>query len=290
MKKKILGLSVLFLVYVFAVLIGYFSFFLLKDYIHFLLNILIADVIATVFVWLMGVIFKTPSMYDPYWSVQSFFIYLGLLFHFHNWNIFTTMALVVVVIYSIRLTANFIIGFHDLSYVDWRYRMLKEKSGRWFQVVNLLGICMFPTMVIYTASLPLMVYASLPFETYSYIDMIGLGVVLFGVLLELISDHQMKVFIKNRTSREEVINIGLWSYSRHPNYLGEILIWFGIAMVLIVHRFGYWYLASGAFINLLMFIFISISMEEKHMKEYKPGLSRYIESTHMLLIMPKKKG
>ena len=217
-------------------------------------------------------------------------IYIGLLFYFNNWNIFTILPLVVVLIYSIRLTTNFILGFHDLSYIDWRYRMLKEKSGKLFQLVNLFGICMFPTMVVYLASLPLFIYASLPYESYSYIDTIGLVIILFGVLLEFISDNQMRSFVKERTSREQVINKGLWNYSRHPNYLGEILIWFGAALVLIIHNYGYWYLVGGAILNLLMFMFISIPMEEKHMKEYKPTLDEYIKTTHMLLILPKKKG
>lgn len=79
----------------------------------------------------------------------------------------------------------------------------------------------------------------------------------------------MKEFVKNRTSRSEVINIGLWKYSRHPNYFGEILIWFGVASVLIITHHVYWYLFIGAVINSLMFLFILIPTEEKHLKEYK---------------------
>ncbi len=288
MKKKALGLVVLLLIYTLAVGIGGAIFYLLKDYMHFFLAVLVADVSATIFVWVMGLIFKTPSVYDPYWSLQTFFIYLGLLIYFNNWNLFTIVPLVAIFIYSVRLTVNFIIGFHDLTYVDWRYKMLCEKSGKLFQFVNLFGICMFPTLVVYAASLPLFMYASLSFDAYSYWNFIGSGVILLGTLLELISDIQMKKFIKNRTSREEVINVGLWKYSRHPNYLGEISIWFGVAMVLIITNYTYWYLAAGAIINLLMFMFISIPMEEKHMLEYKPNMKEYIKTTSMLLILPRR--
>ena len=99
----------------------------------------------------------------------------------------------------------------------------------------------------------------------------------------------MKKFIKNRISRDEVINIGLWKYSRHPNYFGEIIIWFGVALILLTSNINYWYFVYGALVNLLMFIFISIPMEEKHMKEYKPTINEYIDSTSMLLLLPKKK-
>ncbi len=289
MKKKAVGLLVLLVVYLSAIAIGTTSFILLKNYLYFLVNILVADVLANIFVWLCGVIFKTASMYDPYWSVQTMFFYIGMLIHFNNFNLFTIVPLVVISLYSIRLTANFIKGFHDLSYVDWRYKMLAKKSGKFFQLVNLFGICMFPTLVVYLCSVPLFIYASLLFEAYSYLDFIGSFIILGGTILELISDIQMKIFIKNRKDKGEVINVGLWKYSRHPNYLGEISIWFGAALILIIHNYLYWYWIIGAIVNLLMFLFISIPMEEKHMLEYKPTLKDYIKTTSMLLILPRRK-
>ena len=288
MKKKLFGLSVLFVVYLLAAVIGVFTFIGFKalemnDYIA----VLIADIVATVFVWLMGIVFKTASMYDPYWSLQTLVIYLALLFYHNNWNLGTILLLAVVTLYSIRLTTNFILGFDSLSYVDWRYKMLHQKSGKLYPFVNLLGICMFPTLVVYCCSLPTIVYANI--GTFQYWDIIGLSVVLLGIYLEFISDIQMKRFVKYRSSRSEVINIGLWKYSRHPNYLGEILIWFGVASVLIIGHFSYWYFIFGAILNLLMFIFISIPMEEKHLKEYKENYDVYLKTTSPLLILPNKK-
>ena len=288
MKRKITGLSILLVVYVLAVLIGVLVFvgferLGLNDY----LSVLLADVAATVFVWFMGVIFKTASMYDPYWSLQTVVIYLALLIRNNNWNLGTVLLLAVLTIYSVRLTTNFIIGFDSLSYVDWRYRMLKERTGKLYPAVNLLGICMFPTLVVYACSLPVVVYANT--GMFSYWDIIGLSIILLGVFLEFVSDLQMKQFIKNRTSRNEVINVGLWKYSRHPNYLGEILIWFGAALTLIVASFTYWYFIFGAVINLLMFLFISIPMEEKHLKEYKENYDEYLRTTSVLFILPRKK-
>ena len=288
MKQKSIGLLVLFLVYTFAIAIGVFS-YIGFNYLglHDYLAVLLADIIATIFVWLMGVIFKTASMYDPYWSIQTLVIYLGLLIKYNNWNIGTIILLVAISLYSIRLTTNFIIGFDSLSYVDWRYKMLKAKSGKAYQLVNLFGICMFPTLVVYACTLPVIEYSRI--GSFSYLDIIGISIILLGVLLELVSDIQMKKFIKTRSSRSEVINIGLWQYSRHPNYLGEILIWFGTALVLILSNFQYWYLFIGAIINMLMFIFISIPMEENHMKAYKENYDTYLKTTSMLLILPRRK-
>ena len=286
--KRFIGLIALLVVYSIAIALGIFLYIILtnagmNDY----FAILIADVTATVVVWLSGVILRTASAYDPYWSLQTLVIYLSLLIKYNNWHIGTILLLVVLVLYSLRLTINFIIGFHSLGYVDWRYKMLKEKSGKFYQAVNLFGICMFPTLVVYLASLPVIAYTTI--TEFSLLDIIGVSIIALGTLLELIADTQMKAFVKIRKDRSEVLNRGVWRYSRHPNYLGEISIWFGVALTLILSHFNYWYFFIGALINLAMFLFISIPMEEKHFKEYKPDYERYKKETHMLLILPKKK-
>ena len=286
--KRLLGLLSLFILYALAtvaavVLFTVFEKAGMNEYI----NILVVDVIATFIVWLGGVLLRTASAYDPYWSIQTLIIYTFIVSKHSNWNFATISLFVVIFIYSLRLTMNFIVGFHSLSYVDWRYKMLKEKTGKAYQLVNLFGICMFPTLVVYSASLPAIAYANL--TEYSFLDAIGLSVILFGTLLEFVSDIQMKKFVKVRNDRSEVLNKGLWKYSRHPNYLGEILIWFGVALTLIVSHLNYWYLAAGSIVNLLMFLFISIPMEEKHFKDYKPDYEQYKKETSVLLILPKKK-
>ncbi len=286
--KRVIGLSALLVVYAVAICAGIFLYVVLSDAgMNDYFAILIADVAATIIVWASGVVLKTASAYDPYWSIQTLVIYLSLLIKYNNWHVGSILLLAALVLYSARLTTNFIIGFHSLSYVDWRYKMLKEKSGKFYQVVNLLGICMFPTLVVYSASLPVIAYATI--TEFSMLDIIGLSIVVLGTLLEFVADTQMKAFVKIRKDRSEVLNRGVWKYSRHPNYLGEISIWFGLAFTLILSHFNYWYFVVGAIINLLMFIFISIPMEERHFKEYKPDYEQYKKETHMLLILPKKK-
>ena len=167
--------------------------------------------------------------------------------------------------------------------------MLKEKTGGFFQLVNLLGICMVPTIIVYLASIPMFLYI---FENRDFepLNIIGLGIMILGTMLELISDNNMAKFKKIRKDNSEIINVGLWKYSRHPNYLGEILFWYGVAFVFIISssfEFKYWYAIIGTILNTLLFIFISIPMAENHMKNYKPGFTEYKKKTRMLLPIKK---
>ena len=111
---------------------------------------------------------------------------------------------------------------------------------------------------------------------------------IFATILELISDLNMAKFKEIRTSKDEIINVGLWKYSRHPNYLGEILFWYGVALVLILNNLSMWYVIIGAIMNTMLFLFISIPLAENHLKSYKAGFDEYKKRTRMLL--PIKKG
>ena len=107
MKRKTYGLLVLLMVYLVATSLGLLLAFFIKDYFPMLITVLLCDVFATVIVWAFGVLFKTASMYDPYWSIQTFIIYLTLLIYYNNFNLFTIIPLVAIGLYSIRLTVNY---------------------------------------------------------------------------------------------------------------------------------------------------------------------------------------
>ena len=282
MSPKNKGLIILFITYLIAGFAGIVSFGFIKNILPVYFAIFASNAIATVITWLSGVIFKSASVYDPYWSVQTPVIMIALIVMTGAYTPGALIFLAFVLFWAIRLTANFIAGFHDMSYVDWRYKMLKEKTGVFFQAVNLFGICMFPTTVVYIASLPAIAYI-LGNHEFSAFNLIGLAVMCLGTLLELFSDIQMKRFIRTRKDRSEIIRTGLWKYSRHPNYLGEILFWYGVAFVYIIPDFSRLPFLAGAVLNHLMFIFISVPLAEKNMKKYKSNFEQYKQEVRMFI-------
>ena len=223
-KKKVVGLLILLGVYVLATLIGFLTFSLLNESMDLLIRLFISDAVATIFVWLSGILFKSASVYDPYWSVQTVVIYLALMLKYSAFNLGTILLFVCILFWAVRLTYNFAHGFDDISYIDWRYKMLKEKTGPFFQLVNLLGIHMFPTIVVFLASIPAYLYV-VNGNNFEVINLVGLLIMVVATVLELVSDFNMAKFKKERKGRNEIIHVGLWKYSRHPNYLGEILFW-----------------------------------------------------------------
>ena len=288
-NSKIIGLLTLLVVYLLAVVVGLLSYHLLLNWIaNKLVVILISDVIATIFVWGAGLILKTASVYDPYWSVQPFIILLLWIGANRSWGDFGAMALLLLVgIWSVRLTANFIYTFSDLSYQDWRYTMLREKSGSLYQLVNLFGIHLFPTLIVYSCIYPMLAYVERGGSpSFNPLVLIGVGLIIIAVLFELVADIQMQSFRSNPQNKGQIIRVGLWKHNRHPNYFGEILMWWGVYAIVVALNPSLWFVFFGALANTLMFMVISIPMAERRLASYKPGFRDYVDETWMVVPLP----
>lgn len=247
------------------------------------LSLLIADVAATFVVFLFSVIFKNASVYDPYWSVQP----IVILIAFAAVNPVPMSAILVmisVMVWGIRLTANWAYTFKNLNTQDWRYTMLEKKTGKFYPLVNFVGIHLVPTLVVYACTLPA-VYLILDAPALNAGGVIFFLVSLAAVLLQGTADVQMHVFRKEK--RSGFIRTGVWKYSRHPNYLGEILMWWGVALASLCVNPARWYLIAGAVLNTCLFLFVSIPMADKHQSR-KRGFEAYKQNTRMLLPIYKK--
>lgn len=123
-KNSAVSFIIIAAVYILAAVLGIWAYLLLPF--DWWLNLLIADVAATVLVFLFSVVFSNASVYDPYWSVQPIVILYAFSFG-KPLNLPRVLLLVAVTVWGVRLTANWAYTFGDLTHQDWRYTMLKEK-------------------------------------------------------------------------------------------------------------------------------------------------------------------
>ena len=246
------------------------------------LSLLIADAAATVATFVFSIIFGNASVYDPYWSVQPPVIIAGFAAA-HGLNLFGVLLTVAVCYWALRLTANWAYTFGDLTHQDWRYTMLKEKTGVFYPVINFVGIHMVPTLVVYGCILPA-VYAVREGLDLNAASAAFLCLSVGAATMQGIADIEMHRFRKNRDGK--FIRRGLWKYSRHPNYLGEILMWWGVALAVVCAEPSAWYLAAGALANTVLFFCVSIPMADGRQSR-KEGFSEYKKQTRMLLPIKK---
>lgn len=256
----------------------------LRTELPFWLCLLIADVAATVVVFAFSLIFKNASVYDPYWSVQPMVILLICAVRV-GFGAAQLLPMIAVFFWGVRLTVNWAYSFKGFKEEDWRYVQLREKTGRLFPLVNFFGVHLLPTLIVYACVLPVVClfhyFEESPFRPICAIFfLISIG----AVALQLIADTQMHRF--HNAGNRGINRSGLWKYSRHPNYLGEILFWWGMGLYSVFSMLGRWYLLAGALINTVLFLAVSIPMMEDRQAK-KRGYADYRRRTRMLLPIKK---
>ncbi|MBQ7822372.1 MAG: DUF1295 domain-containing protein [Clostridia bacterium] len=269
------------LVYIIAAAVGIVVYGMLD--LQWWISLLIADTAATVVTFIFSVIFGNASVYDPYWSVQPPIILAAFAIG-RKLTSLGVLLLIAVFFWAIRLTANWAYTFANLDHQDWRYTMLKEKTGSLYPIVNFFGIHMVPTLVVYGCILPA-VHAIINGLTSNALSVFFICVSLGAATVQGIADIQMHRFRRARSGA--FIRTGLWKYSRHPNYLGEILMWWAIALSVVCAESGTWYLTAGAIANTVLFFAVSIPMADGRQSR-KEGFAEYKRETRMLLPVKRR--
>lgn len=276
-NKRSFGFLVIGAIYATAILLGILLYRLLPG--TFWQRLLLSDVAVTAFVFLFSVLLGNASVYDPYWSVQPIVILSGFALA-KGLTPIGAALLAVVSIWGVRLTGNWAYTFYGLGHQDWRYTMLREQTGAFYPIVNFLGIHLFPTLIVYAVTLPAVVVIEKA-AAWNPLCLFGLVLSLFATALQGLSDLQLHRFRKSHAGG--FIREGFWKHSRHPNYLGEILMWWGVAFASIAALGGVWQLTLGAILNTLMFLLISIPMADRRQSR-KEGFDAYKAETHALRI------
>jgi steroid 5-alpha reductase family enzyme len=163
--------------------------------------------------------------------------------------------------------------------------MLKEKNPKMWFLTNFFGINMMPTIFVYIAMIP--AYFLIQSDSgMSPFIVAGFTICVISAALQLVSDTQMKRHRMLRTGKP--IDTGLWRYSRHPNYFGEVMFWWGILIMTLGLDSAPLLRIAGAVCITGLFIFISIPMMEQHIQTKSPDYSDYKSRVSMLVPWKRK--
>lgn len=168
-----------------------------------------------------------------------------------------------------------------MHHQDWRYVELEAKTGSLYWLVSFLGIHFFPTLQVFAGCIGLYVAITAARHPFGALDVAATIVTASAIAIEGLADAQLHAFA-TRPDRApgSVMTEGLWAYSRHPNYFGEISFWWGLFL------FGYaadpsriGILLVGPIAITAMFLFVSIPMMETRQLARKPSFAEQIRTT-----------
>ena len=286
LKNKIISQLICILIYLISF---YLSYILVPESIsNIWLKITIWHIYATIFIYIGSVILKNSSLYDPFWSVAPIPIALYLALNFENTLIVKFLVLTPIIFWALRLTRNWIISWEGFEHEDFRYIDLKNTSMFKAEFNNFFGIHLFPTLIVNLSLYPLVFILTNNSNSSIFLSFASLFTFL-AVLLETISDEQMREFRKNPLNKGKTMKYKLWKYSRHPNYLGEIGFWIGIYMMGLSSGMAPFWIIICPLTMLALFIFVSCPMMDNRSLMNRPDYKDYMEVTSQLMLLPPKK-
>lgn len=254
----------------------------------YILGLIVIMVLMTT-LWIVSIFLKNVSIIDSFWGIA--FILAAISYYLTTEGHSTRKELVVglVIIWGLRLSIY--LGIRNWNKPeDYRYQEFRKKYGAnrywwfsFFQVFLLQGIL---SWLISIPLLAAMFY--MPSSSLYYIDYIALILWSIGFIFEAGGDYQLMKFKKDVTNKGKLLQTGFWKYTRHPNYFGDAMVWWG---------FGLFSIAVGSYLPILgsvlmtwLIIKISgVAMLEKTLKNSKPHYKEYIRRTNAFFPwFPKK--
>lgn len=229
--------------------------------------------------WLLSLLLKNSSIIDIFWGI-GFVIIAWLTFKLAPQGYLPRRQLIaaLVTVWGLRLAIH--IGARnwdkpeDFRYAHWR----AENGASWwwrsfFKVFLLQGVLMWiisaPIIAAQTSGFPAIL---------TPLDYIGFLLWLFGFLFESIGDYQLTRFKANSSNKGKLLTTGLWKYTRHPNYFGEAVLWWGFYIIALAAG-GWWTIFSPIMMTFLLMNVSGVVMLERTMKA-KPGYEEYIKKTN----------
>ena len=224
-------------------------------------------------------IFQTEKFFDLMGSITYLTAILTVLYITDTRNISDYIIVACIVLWAIRLGSFLFMRIHKAG-EDRRFRDIKPNFTRFFMTWTLQGMWVSMCLLCVITAISSGIITNSIFY-------IGLVIFIAGFAIEVVADNQKTVFRKNIANKDKFISTGLWAYSRHPNYFGEILLWFGIAIMSFSSLSGLQYLTliSPIFVYILLVYISGIRILENngykkwgHLESYK----EYLQNTPRL--------
>lgn len=238
--------------------------------------------------WLLSVRKHDVSIVDSLWSLLFLAAASYYLWVLDEISLRALIIYVLVVTWGVRLSA-YITLRHLGKAEDHRYQRIRANNQPGFAFKSLYLVFILQAGLAWIISLPLF-YAMGSSNPLSVIDYLGIGLWLCGMLFEATADQQLYRFKQQASNKGKLLTRGLWAYSRHPNYFGEFLIWWGFYLLALSATdavAGVIAIVSPLIMSLLLLRVSGVTLLERSMR-LKPGYEHYMRNTSAFVPWFKK--
>ncbi len=239
--------------------------------------------------WLVSLRLKDASIVDPFWGL-AFVVAAGIYFATADgWLPRRVLVVGLVALWGVRLAAH--LAARNFGHgEDARYRRWREQHGRSWWWRSLLQVFLLQAVIAWAVSWPLLVAQTGAGRTaWTGWDALGALVFLAGFLTETVADAQLRRFKADPTSRGRVLETGLWRYSRHPNYFGEAVLWWGLWVLAAGVPGGWVTIVSPLLMTWLLVRVSGVPLLEAGLARSRPGYATYAARTSSFVPRPPRR-
>jgi steroid 5-alpha reductase family enzyme len=238
--------------------------------------------------WLYSLLIRDSSIIDSFWGVG--FAILAWFYCYalpEAWTPRNILICSLVTIWGVRLGLHIGIRNHGKG-EDYRYQQFRQQGGVHYWWISYLRVFVMQGFLMWIIAAPLLI-AQTHIGGLTALDYVAIGVWLIGFLFEFVGDWQLAHFKRNPQNKGKVMNKGLWKYTRHPNYFGDTMLWWGYFLFSLSVPGAWFYIFSPILMSFLLMQVSGVTLLEKTLVKSKPQYQDYIRKTSAFFpMMPKK--
>lgn len=229
--------------------------------------------------FIYALIKKRNDIADVAWSLG--FVLLALIGLFFNYNLKTLIIFLLTSVWGLRLSFYIFRRFKSKEKEDPRYAKWRLDWGDKWIIFSYLKVFLLQAFFLVLIAMPIIITARYSSGEWGVVNILGMVIWLAGLIFEVISDKQLSNFVKNKKPGE-IMTRGLWRYSRHPNYFGEAILWWGIWLVSFGGPFYCFGIIGPVTITFLLRFVSGVPMAEQRYQDNK-AFQKYKKKTPPML-------
>ncbi|MCB1459863.1 MAG: DUF1295 domain-containing protein [Nitratireductor sp.] len=248
---------------------------------HLALASLAVIVCGFVVLWMIQVFTRDAGIVDYFWGPGFAIIgWIGVAGSDAPASVPVLLFMFVVTVWALRLAGQLIIRHRYSHGEDARYLAMRQEGGKNWWFACLFKVFLTQAVLLWLMAAPVHAATLLPSGGTGFVFMAGLGLALAGIVIEAVADWQL--FHGKSADQKSTFKGGLWAVSRHPNYLGEIVTWCGLALSAFMLS-GAWWVFAGPVLLSSAIVGITLPLTEQHMKRSRPDYGAYQASVPKLV-------
>ena len=236
--------------------------------------------------WLISLVKQDVSIVDALWSPMFLVMLLVYLALAERLGSRAELVLSLVAVWAIRLSAH-IVWRNRGQPEDRRYRQIRSNNEPYFAIKSLYIVFGLQAALAWAIGLPL-VAAATSQAPLNVLDHAGVGLWLVGFFFEALGDLQLARFKRNPENSARVLDRGLWAYTRHPNYFGEFVIWWGYFLIALGAG-AWWSIFAPLLMTILLVKVSGVALLESDIGTRRPEYVAYMRSVNAFFPGPRKR-